>query len=98
MDIQQHNPLHPGAFIKRVYLEPFEIGSNDLAGKLQVSAGLISRLINGKTDVSPAMALKLSVVLGRTPESWLLMQANYNLLEARKEIDLDNFEAISFAA
>ena len=51
-NIQQHNPLRPGAFTKRVYLEPFEIGSNDLAGKLQVSAELVSRLINGKTDVS----------------------------------------------
>jgi addiction module HigA family antidote len=96
--IQQHNPLHPGAFIKRVYLEPFEIGSNELARRLQVSAGLISRLLNGKTDLSPAMALKLSVVLGRSPESWLLMQDNYNLWEARKDVNLGDFEAISFAA
>lgn len=98
MTIQQHNPLHPGAFIKRVYLEPFGIGSNDLARRLQVSAGLISRLINGKTDISPAMALKLSVVLGRTPESWLFMQDNYNLWKARKEVNLEDFKAISFAA
>ncbi len=98
MAIQQHNPLHPGEFIKSVYLEPFDIGSNELARKLQVSGGLVSRLLNGKTDVSPAMALKLSVVLGRSPESWLLMQDNYNLLEARKEVNLNDFEAISFAA
>lgn len=98
MAIQQHNPLHPGAFIKRVYLEPFEIGSNELARRLQVSAGLISRLLNAKTDISPTMALKLSVVLGRSPESWLLMQDNYNLWEARKEVDLGDYEAISFAA
>jgi len=98
MTIQQHNPLHPGEFIKRVYLEPFEIGSNELARRLQVSSGLISRLLNGKTDISPAMALKLSVVLGRSPESWLLMQDNYNLSKARKEINLDDYEAISFAA
>ena len=98
MTIQQHNPLHPGAFIKRVYLEPFKVGSNELSRKLQVSAGLVSRLLNAKTDVSPAMALKLSVVLGRSAESWLLMQDNYNLWNARKEVDLGNFEAISFAA
>ncbi len=98
MTIQQHNPLHPGEFIKRVYLEPFEIGSNELARRLQVSAGLISRLLNGKTDVSPAMALKLSVVLGRSPESWLLMQDHYNLWEVRKDVNLDDLEAISFAA
>ena len=98
MTIQQHNPMHPGAFIKRVYLEPFNIGSNELARKLQVSAGLVSRLLNGKTDISPAMALKLSKVLGRSPESWLLMQDNFDLWKARQEIDLNGFEAISFAA
>lgn len=96
MTIQQHNPLHPGAFIKRVYLQPFDVGSNELARKLQVSTGLVSRLLNGKTDISPAMALKLSKVLGRSPESWLLMQDNFDLWQARKEVDLNNFEAICF--
>lgn len=98
MAIQQHNPMHPGAFIKRVYLQPFHIGSNELARKLQVSTGLVSRLLNGKTDISPAMALKLSKVLGRSPESWLLMQDNFDLWQARQEIDLSKFEAISFTA
>lgn len=97
MTIQQYNPMHPGAFIKRVYLDPFNIGSNELARKLIVSPGLISRLINGKTDVSPSMALKLSIVLGRSPESWLLMQDNYDLWKARKEIDLTNYDTIEFA-
>ena len=97
MTIQQHNPMHPGAFIKRVYLDPFKIGSNELARRLQVSSGLISRLINGKSDVSPAMALKLSVVLGRSHESWLLMQDNYDLWKARQEIDLSNYDMIEFA-
>ena len=97
MAIQQHKPMHPGAFIKRVYLDPFNIGSNKLARKLQVSPGLISRLINGKTDISPAMALKLSVVLGRSPESWLLMQDNFDLWKVRKEIDLNSFDTIEFA-
>ena len=96
MTIEQHNPMHPGEFIKRVYLEPFNIGSNELARKLQVSAGLVSRFLNGKTDVSPAMALKLSKVIGRSPESWLLMQDNYDLWQTRKEIDLNDYESISF--
>lgn len=97
MEIQQHNPMHPGSFIKRVYLIPFNIASNELARKLQVSAGLVSRLLNGKTDISPAMALKLSKVLSRSPESWLLMQDNYDLYLAKKEIDLKKYEAIAFA-
>ncbi len=97
MEIQQHNPMHPGEFIKRVYLIPFNIASNELARNLQVSSGLISRLINGKTDISPAMALKLSKVLGRSPESWLLMQDNYDLWLARQKIDIENYETMAFA-
>ncbi len=97
MTIQQHNPMHPGSFIKRVYLTPFGIASNELARKLQVSTGLVSRLLNSKTDISPAMALKLSKVLGRSPESWLLMQDNYDLYQAKKEIDLQKYETIAFA-
>ena len=97
MTVQQHKPMHPGEFIARVYLEPFELGSNELARKLKVSPGLVSRLVNGKTDISPAMALKLSKVLGRSPESWLLMQDNFNLWLARQTIDLTDFESIQFA-
>jgi len=97
MVIQQHSPMHPGAFIKRVYLQPNNIGSNELARQLKVSPGLMSRLINGKTAISPAMALKLSVVLGRSPESWLVMQDNYDLQKARKEINLNNYNTIEFA-
>jgi len=96
MTIQQHKPMHPGAFLKRVYMDPFGIGSNKLALKLQVSPGLVSRLINEKTDVSPKMALKLSKVLGRSPESWLLMQDNFDLWKVRQEIDLSNYETIAF--
>ena len=97
MGMKQHRPTHPGAFIKGVYLEPFDIGSNELARKLKVSAGLVSRLLNGKTDVSPAMALKLSTVVGRSPESWMAMQGNYNLWKVRSEIDLSEYERLSFA-
>lgn len=97
MAVQQYKPMHPGAFIKRVYLQPFNVGSNELARKLHVSTGLVSRLLNGKTDISPEMALKLSKVVGRSPESWLIMQDNYDLWRARQDIDLSGFEAISFA-
>jgi antitoxin HigA-1 len=97
MELIQHNPMHPGEFIKRVYLIPHKIGSNELSRKLKVSPGLVSRLLNGKTDVSPAMAIKLSKVLGRTAESWMNMQDDYSLWHARLKINTDEFESFSFA-
>jgi addiction module HigA family antidote len=97
MSIAQHNPMHPGAFTKRVYLEPNNIGSNELARQLKVSAGLVSRMVNEKTGISSEMALKLSKVLGRSPESWMLMQDNYDLWQARKVVNLDEYQALKFA-
>lgn len=97
MSIEQHNPMHPGTFIKRVYLVPNEIGSNELARQLKVSPGLISRLVNEKTGISSEMALKLSKVLGRSAESWMLMQDNYDLWRAKQVVNLDEYQQLEFA-
>jgi len=40
------------------------------------------------------MALRLSITLGRTAESWLAMQDNYSLWVAQKELNLDDVEEL----
>ena len=97
MSIKQHSPMHPGEFIKKVYLEPFKITNTEFALKLGVDTSTVSRLLRGISDVIPLMALKLSKVLGRTPESWLLMQDNYNLHQLELTADLSDCEQIQFA-
>ena len=97
MSIKQFNPPHPGAVIRRVYIEPFNLGSNEVARQLQVSPSTFNRLLNEKSDISPVMALKLSKVLGRSPESWLAMQDNFDLYHAREKLDLNDYEPMQFA-
>ena len=97
MSLQQRDPMHPGAFIKRVYLEPFGIGAKELANRLQVSESAMSRILNGKGSITPTMALKLSKVVGRSPESWLLMQDHYDLWIAQQKVELSAFKALDFA-
>jgi antitoxin HigA-1 len=96
MSYQQFNPPHPGGVIRRVYLEPNGLSSNEVARMLKVSPSTFNRLINEKSDISPEMALKLSRVLGRSPESWLAMQDNYDLYHARKSMDMDAYEPLTF--
>ena len=93
-----HNPPHPGEFIREVYLEPFEITGRQLAAKLGVSPSTLNRVLNGNSGVSSEMALRLSKALGRSPESWLIMQDNYDLWQARQSIDLDTVEKVEFRA
>ncbi len=93
-----HNPAHPGEFIREVYLEPFGITGRQLSFKLNVSPSTLNRILKGKSGISSEMALRLSKALGRSPESWLAMQDNYDLWHARKEINLDAVEKIEFEA
>jgi antitoxin HigA-1 len=93
-----HNPPHPGEFITEVYLEPNDISGRELSAKLGVSASTLSRILNGSSGVSPEMALRLSKALGRSPESWLAMQCNYDLWHARKHTKLDDVSKVNLTA
>jgi len=93
-----YNPPHPGEFIHSVYLQPSNISGRTLADHLGVAASTISRLLKTESTVTPEMALRLSKVLGRTPESWLNMQDNYDLWKARNRIDLSNLEPLVASA
>ncbi|MBU0482529.1 MAG: HigA family addiction module antidote protein [Proteobacteria bacterium] len=96
--MSMHNPPHPGEFIREVYLEPFHFSYRSVAMKLKVSPSTFLRLINGQSNMSPEMALRLSKGLGRSPESWLAMQENYNLWHAKKNVNLDEIEPIAMHA
>lgn len=87
--MNMHNPPHPGKFILETYINTLNISLREAAIKLDVASSTFSRLIKGDSDISPEMALRLSKAFGRTPESWLKMQANYELWQARKRINLD---------
>lgn len=83
-----HNPPHPGEFITGIYLEPNNLSGRELALKLGVAASTLNRVLTGTSGISPEMALRLSKSLGRSPESWLAMQYNHDLWQARKNVDL----------
>jgi addiction module HigA family antidote len=93
--MRMHNPPHPGEFILEVYLKPYNLSIRLVAEKLNVSPSTFSRLIKGQSNVSSDMALRLSKTLGRTPESWLTMQNNYNLWQAHQKVNLEEVEKLT---
>ena len=92
------NPPHPGAFITDVYLEPNGISGRELAARLDVAASTLSRVLNGASRVTPEMALRLSKALGRSPESWLVMQDAHDLWIARQNVNLKRVSKLKLAA
>lgn len=77
-------PVHPGGILKRHYLEPLALSVSQAAADLGVSRKTVSKVVNGRGDVTPEMALRLSRAFHTTPEFWLNLQRNYDLWIAQR--------------
>jgi addiction module HigA family antidote len=92
------NSPHPGEFIRETYIEPFDISIRSLAESLSVAASTLTRIVAERSAITPEMALCLSKAVGRSPESWLAMQDNYDLWQARKSANLAKVRKVRFDA
>jgi len=79
------NPPHPGEILKEDVLPDLGITVTEAAKQLGVTRVTLSRIINGKSGISPDMALRLAQWLGTTPDSWLNMQVSYDLWQAKQK-------------
>lgn len=78
------NPPHPGEIIRDLYIEPLGLTVTQAAEGLGVTRKTFALLLNGHAGISPEMAIRLSLAFGRSPESWLQLQAQYDLAQLRK--------------
>lgn len=81
------NPPHPGLTVRHDCLEPLSLSVTEGAKALGVSRQALNNLVNGKSGISPEMAIRLSKAFGGTPEVWLRLQMAYDLAEARQHED-----------
>ncbi len=88
-----HNPPHPGEVIKELCLEPLGLTVTDAAKGLGISRKTLSSILNGKSGISPEMAVRLSIAFNTSSESWLNQQTQYDLWQAeqhRKELNVSH--------
>jgi antitoxin HigA-1 len=84
--MKMHNPPHPGEVLRDGVFADSTISVTDFAQRLGVTRVTLSRMLNGKAGISADMALRLAAALGGTAQSWLHMQANYDLWQAEKSL------------
>ena len=65
--MRMFNPPHPGEILAELWLEPLKLTITQAAKNLNVSRKTVSALVNGKTAISPEMALRLELVFGKMP-------------------------------
>jgi addiction module HigA family antidote len=78
------NPPHPGQTVRHDCLEPLGLTVTEAARRLGVTRQAFNNLVNGKSGLSPEMAIRLSKAFGSRPEVWLGLQLDYDLAQARR--------------
>ena len=85
---RMHNPPHPGDTLREDVLPALGLSVTEAAEQLRVTRPALSRVLNGRAAISPAMALRiegwLGVENGGRADLWLVQQAAYDLWAARK--------------
>jgi len=84
------NPPHPGLSVKHDCLEPLGLTVTKGAEILGVTRQTLNDLVNGRRGISPEMALRLDMAFGGGADTWLRMQAAYDLAQARLKADKIN--------
>ncbi len=91
------NPPHPGHSVRHDCLEPLGLSVTDAARKLGVSRKQLSDVVNGRSGISPVMAIRLHKAFGGGAETWYRLQAAYDLARAMEHADRIDVERLTTA-
>jgi len=77
-------PIHPGEIIREDVLPEVGLSVTAAAKALGVSRQMLHDILAGRKPLSAVMCLKISRLLGSTPEFWMRLQADYDLKKAAR--------------
>ena len=83
----------PGDIIQES-LDELNVSLREFARAMEIAPSTASRLLTGKAALTPEMAIKLSVVIGSSPQMWLNLQNAWSLAEAEKTVDVSRLRRL----
>lgn len=78
-NLKMFNPPQPGEVLRELYIEPLGITITEFAIKIGVRRATASDLVNGKSAITPKMAIKLGKAFKTSPDMWLGLQMQFDL-------------------
>lgn len=75
-------PVHPGEVLREDYMAPLGLSANALGRALGVTPARINEIARGDRAVTADTALRLARYFGTDAQSWLNLQAAYDLRQA----------------
>ena len=89
------NNIHPGEVLLEECLKPMEISQNSIARAIAVPPRRINEIVHGKRSVTADTAIRLAAYFGTSEQFWTGLQADYDLEEARKDINLKDIQKVA---
>jgi antitoxin HigA-1 len=88
--MKMHNPPHPGLTLRDDVLPALGLTVSQAARQLKVARTTLSRLIQGRSAISPEMALRIQAWLGvdrgGDARLWLAEQSAYDMWQAHQKL------------
>lgn len=72
-------PIHPGEVLREEYLAPTGLSVNALAMALHVPTTRLHEIVNKRRRITADTALRLARYFGGDAQSWMNLQAAYDL-------------------
>ncbi len=82
-----HRPSHPGEIIRQEVIDPLGLDVTKSAAVLGVTRPALSRVLNQKAALSPAMALRIEKAFGPKADHLMRIQLAYDMARARRKSD-----------
>ena len=76
-------PTHPGEILLEEFLVPMNVSQVAFAAHIGVPTQRVNEIVRGKRGVTPETAWLFAEALGTSPEFWLNLQSNYDLVRFR---------------
>lgn len=86
--VNKMRPIHPGEILKEDFLVPLSMSANALAASLSAPATRIHEILHERCGITADTTARLARFFGGDAQSWLNLQATYDLkmLPSMKEI------------
>ncbi len=83
-EVRLKTPVHPGAFIRSEVVEPMGLSVTAASQILGVTRAALSMFLNGRSNLSPDMAIRLSKAFGLSLDTLMGMQSAYDIAQAHR--------------
>jgi addiction module HigA family antidote len=91
-----HN-THPGEILKEEIIKANLLTVAETAELLKITHSTLSDIINGKSAITPDIALRIAKVFGGNAALWIRLQTSYDLRKAEQEFENAHLELEKFS-